>query len=282
MSQDEAAESDIFAVVAAREQAVAAELCGTPIHAVVGIVGASGLGGRAEKDNQWRLSFTLHFWRFPGGPMKERPLRVQGTFSREEFDSLWKLVEAYSVVRIRSRVVEDSVAQTPQAELVEFLGVDNTDAEMTRAAVDLQDPVILHDREFGSLLLDRRVDSYTAQAVWNGAAVWLNLSLDAFGAVEPALQVARTLWRDQIQWRIRVEDYAVQELLVIKNESWLDDGEAALTADQFKSRMTLESITVTSDGSFEFWHQDGDLFWGHAIRIGGSLSRGPTCADIPG
>jgi hypothetical protein len=46
--------------------------------------------------------------------------------------------------------------------------------------------------------------------------------------------------------------------------------------------MTLESITVTPDGSFDFWHNDGDLFYGHSIQVSGNLSQGPTHADIPG
>ncbi len=100
--------------------------------------------------------------------------------------------------------------------------------------------------------------------------------------IDPALQVARALWKDQEQWARRIEDYAVQELLRLKNESWLDAEEVELTADQFKARMTLESITVEPDGSFDFWHDDGDLFCGHSIQVSGNLSEGPTDADIPG
>jgi hypothetical protein len=46
--------------------------------------------------------------------------------------------------------------------------------------------------------------------------------------------------------------------------------------------MKLETISVSSDGSFNFWHDDGDLFYGHAIQVGGNLVEGPTYADIPG
>jgi hypothetical protein len=71
-------------------------------------------------------------------------------------------------------------------------------------------------------------------------------------------------------------------LLNLKNDNWLDDGEDEVTAEQFIEAMRLESIAVYPDGSFVFWHQDGDLFWGHSIQICGSLSEGLTDADIPG
>ena len=54
------------------------------------------------------------------------------------------------------------------------------------------------------------------------------------------------------------------------------------TEKQFKNRMSLESITVYTDGTFEFWHDDGGLFWGHSILISGDLVKGPIDADIPG
>jgi hypothetical protein len=46
--------------------------------------------------------------------------------------------------------------------------------------------------------------------------------------------------------------------------------------------MTWAAVTAHPDGSFEFWHDDGDLFYGHSIYIRGSLSGGPNRADIPG
>lgn len=46
--------------------------------------------------------------------------------------------------------------------------------------------------------------------------------------------------------------------------------------------MKLEAITVRPNGEFEFWHDDGDLFWGHSILISGDLNHGLEDADIPG
>src|SRR5262249_40338436 len=141
-------------------------------------------------------------------------------------------------------------------------------------------PVTLNDANFGKLTLDRRVDWFTAQVDWDGKPVSLNLSDSA--AVEKSLKVATALWQKQREWNRRIRDFAVQDLLPLKNESGLDEDETALSGDEFTDRMTLESITVFPNESFDFWHNDGDQFLGHSIQISGSLSEGPTRADIPG
>ena len=58
--------------------------------------------------------------------------------------------------------------------------------------------------------------------------------------------------------------------------------ETIKTFEQFKSRMTLEYITVSPDGSFEFLYDVGDMFLGHLVEIDGILSEGLTTATIQG
>lgn len=269
---------DAETAAAARKRAFAER----SVEDLIGVVDPSGKGGWPAAGNQYTLHFTFHCWRLPEGPMKTQPLTVLFTASRQEHDLLSDRVHSYSVVRIRARVVEESVMGTPEAELVEFLGDDIADPEMNQAAIDLQKPVHHQDYQFGQFTLDRGINWYTTETEWSGELISLQLTPDQSGTIDSALEIARTLWKSQQQWAKRIEDYAVQELLPIKNQSWLDDGEAELTADDFKVRMALESITVEPDGSFDFWHDDGDLFCGHSISISGNLSEGPTRADIPG
>lgn len=42
------------------------------------------------------------------------------------------------------------------------------------------------------------------------------------------------------------------------------------------------NFEIKPDGQFEFWHNDGDMFYGHSIQISGSLKEGLTDSDIPG
>ena len=94
--------------------------------------------------------------------------------------------------------------------------------------------------------------------------------------------MTRQLWANESSWQTRIQDYAVRELLPLKNDLWLDDDELDFTPELFKSKMTLQSISVYANGYFSFWHDDGDIFFGHSIQICGNLTDGLTSADIPG
>ncbi len=131
-------------------------------------------------------------------------------------------------------------------------------------------------------MLDRISLDYRGLVSWGTQQIRLSLGKDT-GSGEgaaAALAVTRTLWRDSEEWDRRLRDYAVQELLDLKNDSWLDEEEPPVSPEQFRRRMTLEAVSVAPDGEFTFTYGDGDLFGGHAIRVSGSLREGPRRADI--
>jgi hypothetical protein len=142
--------------------------------------------------------------------------------------------------------------------------------------------VVLPTEHFGELTLDRTIDWFAGKREWNGVPIDVHFEIGDDGGIVGAITTAERLWADQAAWKRRIDDYAVEQLLPLKNESWLDEGESKLSPKKFKSWMTLTSITVADEGQFQFWHDDGDLFGGHWIEISGNLKDGPNHADIPG
>lgn len=142
--------------------------------------------------------------------------------------------------------------------------------------------MIISTEQFGDLVLDPDVDWFEATADWNGKALRVVFPVDEETLHESALISAQSLWSEQIKWKQVIEAYAIQSLLDIKNDTWLEDDEAELTADQFLSRIILETISIASDGDFEFWYNDGDLFGGHSIVVRGNLELGPIEACTEG
>lgn len=129
---------------------------------------------------------------------------------------------------------------------------------------------------------------------WDDNLNWYSGRLPAFGSIELSLSpsseqdVSVALGRAHEvvprldRYASRAADFAVSNLLDLKNDSWLDEDEEAISAAELKSRMRLESITFDSDGSVTFYHHDGDLFWGHCIQIGMDDKDQFVFADIPG
>jgi len=258
-------------------------LAAAPMVEVVGVVSPVGVsGGRSGGEELWMLRLVLDAWRIAGGQMQTRPLRIQRKLTDPELKQLQKAVPPDAVVRLRARVVLESPFGEPAGLLDCFVGREQSDTELNRYALQLQQPVHHQDPVFGTLTLDRRVSSFSGAAAWRGRAVALHLSAKTPADLDAALRTAHSLWQAQDQWHERILDFAVQQLLPLKNESWLGEDEAEITAAQFKQRMALKAISAHPDGSFDFWHSDGDLFWGHLIEVAGNLREGPKRADIPG
>ena len=90
----------------------------------------------------------------------------------------------------------------------------------------------------------------------------------------------------QEEWDQRVRALAAEKLLELAND-WAQEAEedreaAEITQEQFMERMELDAIQIYEDGAFEFWFNDGDLFWGHSIHVTGSLTNGPEEAQMEG
>jgi hypothetical protein len=275
-------EPDVFVMAAKRKARLLQELAQAEVVDLFGVINAGGVGGCLSRgDELWMLSIPLAVWRRAGQPVQEQELTARKEVSKPELTAISEWLVAYEVIHLRARLAENNVFGTPQALVVEIIGKHTSDDELNEQARKLQEPVTFEDIRFGTFKLDRRINSFTAGTLWGGAGVELVL-MDGHPDPQVVLAHARSLWDSQVAWARRIGDRAVADLLQLKNDAWLGEHEKALGADQFKAQMTLQSISVYPDGTFEFWHDDGDLFWGHSIMVSGNLKEGPLEAGIHG
>ncbi len=251
------------------------------VSEVVGVVGANGPGaGRSRGEDFWTMTFTFEAWRAVGSEMMKQPLTIRRKVTEEELRKFQDAILPYHVIRIEARVMSDSTDGKSLGLLEAFVRMESDDTELNSFAKELQQPVTLDDLQFGRLTLDRRVNTFCGQALWNGESI--NLQLSGSAEIQEALEVARELWKKQSDWDPQMRRYAAGKLLPIKNDSWLDEDESELTVDEFEQRMTLEMISIDPDDRFTFWYDDGDLFCGHVILVSGRLADGPTDASFCG
>jgi hypothetical protein len=252
---------------------------------VIGLVHPLGAGGASdERGSKWAMNFSFVFWRAGDGPIDTRTLLVSvSNLTTAALDKWMSRIPAGELIRVHLVFkTEKKGDDIRRAELVKVAGSDFTDAELTAKAEGYRKPVTVKHPFLGTLTLDRRFNWYEAEVPWNSRPVRLSLSLDDCDDEPALLKSAHDLFKKQKTWDRTVRDFAVQELLDLKNDTWLGDREKKFTPNTFKARMTLETITLNADGEFEFWFHDGNLFWGHSIQISGTLADGPTDADIPG
>jgi hypothetical protein len=250
---------------------------------IEGVVSPAGQGARPGPTDGYDVHiFSFAAWRRLGESLVERKLTLlrpeppSRALKRE--DDVLQQFPPCSIQRFSVLLSKDNT----RAVVEEVLTIERPDQELLLFSDRLRQPVVISTEQFGDLLLNREVDWFEGKIDWNGETVIINLEKGEDGGIDAAIQTANVLLSDQATWKRRIDEFAVTELLPLKNESWLDDGEVKLTAKDFKTRMELLSITVGDDGRFEFWHDDGELFCGHSIQIKGNLEDGPTDADIPG
>jgi hypothetical protein len=260
-------------------------LAAAPVVDVRGVVDASGSGGGSAGGAVWDLIFHFAAWRLAAEPMRTTPrMRLYYGVAKPELSRWMGTIKPYAIWRLRASVLNELVNGQIHARITEFAGEDPTDVELGAEASRLQLPVTVDDAQLGRLKLDRRYDYFEGKIDWCGQPIRLTLKAERGDAAPSgaAVATARALLADADGWRSRVNEFAVARLLALRNDNWRDTGEPALDEPGFIARMRLESIAVDGDGGFDFWHDDGDLFWGHSIQISGTLADGPIHADTPG
>ena len=249
---------------------------GEGVVEIEGVVSPSSQGGWPRSNDYDVHCFSFSAWRYPEQPITNNALTILRAVDPEKdwFSEYSKL----SIHRIRVLISTDESRAILAGKATQEAATEG----LTDIARELARPVIISTERFGELTLDRSIDWFEGEVKWNGESVRISFHADGTHDISVGLDVAEKLWGEQRAWKQKVDEYAVQELLALKNDNWLTDDESPLTPSQFKSRMTLQTITIHPDGDFEFWHDVGDLFWGHSIQISGSLGEGLTQADIPG
>ncbi|ROQ28829.1 DUF2262 domain-containing protein [Gallaecimonas pentaromativorans] len=274
---------DIFKEAAIKKEKLEKEFVDLPETIITGVVGANGPGaGKVPSDKYWSLNLSLIAWKELGGQINDSKLILSKNLADGELEDIRANVERESLVQFAVKLSKNSPFGDARAQLISILDTPD-DAELKAVLEKFKEPVEITHPEFGTLVLDRSVDWFEGTMNWMGEQIRISASLDREdGSPDSSLKTLEALCGDASNWSKKITDYAVSELLELKNDNWLMDGQGELTASDFTNAMKLESITVYPDGEFDFWHNDGDLFWGHSILISGTLSEGPNNADIPG
>lgn len=250
---------------------------------ILAVTGANGFGGDREDGAQfWTATLPLTAWREGDGPI------------HQEDTCLVSLADDTLLEYLRRRAPKDSIIQARVRE-----GLEDDRFLLVGLPTPIMDPelkVILDEQKkevsvwvdnLGTFVLNRSVNWFQTDTEWLGQPFQLTYDRGSEGEMKGAQDTAVALMSDQAGWDSRIRSYAADVLLSLAND-WAQDEDKEeqkagdLTREQFMQCIELESIQTDAQGGFQFWFHDGDLFLGHSIRVSGSLTEGPTDAQMEG
>ena len=251
---------------------------------ILAVTGAGGFGGsRTQENGPWLAVLELTAWKEEDSeePAHREKTQLVALADDKLMEDLRRRVRGDSVFQIMVRPSEDGkqflMTELPQPEI---------DPEMKAILEEQKKPVSIWVPELGTFTLNRLVNWFEAEVEWLGQPA--RLDIDREEDWDACVERAKALMADQKGWDEKVRSFAAQELLEQAND-WAqdaagnEDGEPEeITREQFMERMELDAVQISADGRFEFWFNDGDLFWGHAIHVTGALDQGLEIAQMEG
>ena len=137
----------------------------------------------------------------------------------------------------------------------------------------------------GELLYDRTINSFEGHIPWLDKNIDISLDVDKDNksGITKARKAIKEMFGDSKRWDTDMRTFAAVKLTDLARDWCESEEEAAkITEESFAKRITIESISMTSGGSFTAYFNDDNIFAGHCIIVGGSLKKGITSASIGG
>lgn len=249
---------------------------------VFGVVDPSGVSaGKSQGERLCTVLIELSPWCVRGKALRRSQLVVFKQVSERAMESLRARMDPYDVVHVRARIGDEYFTSAPYALLHQVVGKDTSDTKLAECARVLQVPVRFKDAQFGTFVLDRRVNWFVAKTMWDGTAVQLGLTVDDPADVRKVCGRARELWKARKTWERKAREMAAADLLESYNKAWRQD-DPVLDGRRFMKAMRINSVSVDRKGSVSYCFDMGDLFGGHAIMVDGDLATGPKRVDLIG
>jgi hypothetical protein len=114
---------------------------------------------------------------------------------------------------------------------------------------------------FGTLVFDSLLDCYCGAITYNGLPLEVSFANMDKVQLDDCLLAAEQLLAKTMQIRQEM----AKDMLDLKNDAWLDEGQTELTPEAFDQAIQLHSIYTYEDKTMDFYYTAGDLFWGHHI-----------------
>lgn len=163
--------------------------------------------------------------------------------------------------------------------VTEILEKDYKHVELEEILKEYQKPVVLEDKELGTLTYDRSSGSFEGNVLWKqkNIEVVMDVQAENKSSVTKAKNCLKQFVKAMDEWDFRMRNFAAMNLLREANE-WSEKDD--LSEQEIADKIEIMSVSMTASGSFAVIYNDADLFAGHNIWVSGSLKKGVSEATF--
>ena len=169
--------------------------------------------------------------------------------------------------------------------LVDVIEKNAKSPELEEILAEYKKPIIIEDDILGELLYDRTINSFEGHIPWLDKKIDISLDVDKDNksGITKARKAIKEMYLSAEKWDANMRKFAAGKLIDIARDWCESEKEAGkITEESFAERIGIESISMTSGGSFTAYFNDDDIFAGHCIIVCGSLKKGITSASMGG
>lgn len=258
--------------------------------------------GRTGKEKMWSASVTiLAMVDVETGELVENKKCLTWLMTDEQCHTREKIfdIEKEKIYRLRvqeslaykneffGRIIE--VEQGSRLWVREVLERDCHEERLETILAEFQKPVTLQPKGCQTLLLNKSFGSFSGDGIWNDCDCLVHLDVDEEGkeTAEDALATWDKLLENCAEWDKKAREYAAKVLVDNAND-WLydsveeDEEIEEITEEAFAQRMELSEVCISTDGNFNIYYDDDDMFWGHVIIVSGNIDEGINDATMAG
>lgn len=251
---------------------------------ILGLVDAMGCGGITFGPNgAWHATFSIIAWHEIDQPFIEEEVYIMKEVEEADLDKYRELIKPETVVRLKITRPKPREHGSPKADMVEFIETWRGDRPLNEIKNRYQTRIEFKHADYGNFVFDRSLEWFGGTYRWGEESIDIYLSTQEIGRGQALLNRYKEVFNNPELWQNKIKDFAVDQLIQLKNDNWLEEGESPITKEAFKQVITFESISVYGDNeAFEIYLTDGDVFWGHSICVDGNLDDGFKSAGIQG
>ena len=162
-----------------------------------------------------------------------------------------------------------------------FFAIPNTVVPQATPRTVADNPPII-DPALGEVVFNEELQYFEIQWIYKSRTIFMHIATSVRDVAIAMLPMVKNAIRQWGEIDSCAKEFAAQQLLTLKNDSWLQDDESIMTSDAFFSKISAQSLSFDDKGLTDIWYTDGDIFGGHGICIQCSPKGIPYKASLHG